>query len=339
MTKTVLITGISGQDGGYLAELLLKKGYVVYGIVRRSSSTSTEYLPKNDNLILKYGDLNDIESISSVIQQIKPDELYNLASQSHVHVSFDLPISTMQTNGLSTLNMLEAIRKYSPHTKFYNASTSEIFGKGRTHPLDEKSPFHPKNPYGCAKVFAHCITVNYRESYNLFACNGILFNHESPRRGVSFVTRKITRAVAKHALGEKKTLTLGNLDVRRDWGYAPEYVEAMWLMLQQDKPRDYVIATGETHSIREFVEASFGEIGIKLDWKGRGVQEKGYDAKTKELLVAIDPSFYRPTEIDALYGSTERAKKYLDWQPKIKYKDLVKIMVAADVKELEEGKQ
>ena len=346
MAKTALITGITGQDGSYLAELLLSKGYTVYGVIRRASTFNTDRIDhifqdpheKNPLLILKFADLTDPESIASIIQELQPDEVYNLAAQSHVRVSFDIPVYTAQTTALGTLHVLEAIRKYSPKTKFYQASSSEMFGKVQEVPQTENTPFYPRSPYGVAKVYGYWITVNYKESYNLFACNGILFNHESPRRGATFVTRKVTRAVAEIFMGnEKKIIHLGNLDAKRDWGYAPEYVEAMWLMLQQDKPNDYVIATGETHTVRELVERAFEEINIKIKWEGEGVHEKGIDAETGRVLVAIDPHYYRPSEVDLLVGYPGRAKEELKWNPTTKFKELVKIMVNADIASLKEG--
>jgi GDPmannose 4,6-dehydratase len=347
MGKSALITGITGQDGSYLAELLLDKGYTVYGIIRRSSTFNTDRIDhifqdpheKKLRLILKYADLTDAESIAMLIQEIKPDEIYHLGAQSHVRVSFDIPVYTAQATAIGTLHMLEAIRKYSPKSKFYQASSSEMFGKVMEIPQTEQTPFYPRSPYGVSKVFAYWITVNYRESYGLFACNGILFNHESPRRGATFVTRKITRAVADIFSGKETILYLGNLDAKRDWGYAPEYVEAMWRMLQQEKPSDFVIATGETHSVREFVEAAFNEIDIKIEWKGEGDTEKGYDAVTGKLLVSVDPHYYRPAEVDLLVGFPEKAKVQLGWEPQVRYRELVKIMVNADVAALKEGTQ
>jgi GDPmannose 4,6-dehydratase len=321
MAKKALITGITGQDGSYLAEFLLKKGYEVSGVIRRSSSFNTgriEHILQDAHnpdarLHLHYGDLTDGSSLNQLLKAIKPDEIYHLGAQSHVRVSFDLPEYTGDVTGLGTLRILDAIRESGVKTRFYQASSSEMFGKVVETPQTEKTPFYPRSPYGCAKVFAYWLTVNYRESYNLFACNGILFNHESERRGETFVTRKITRAVGRIKAGLEKSLFLGNLDARRDWGYAPEYVEAMWLMLQQDNPDDFVIATGETHSVKEFVEEAFSHVG--LDWKD---------------YVKIDPRYYRPAEVDLLVGDASKAKKALGWAPRVKFKDLVRIMVDAD---------
>jgi GDPmannose 4,6-dehydratase len=337
--KTAIITGITGQDGSYLAELLLSKGYKVYAIMRRSSTFTTdriEHLRLHENIKIIFGDVGDA-SISEFIYEVKPDEFYNLAAQSHVRVSFDVPEYTADITGVGTLRILEAIRRHSPHTKFYQASSSEMYGKVQEIPQTEKTPFYPRSPYGCAKVFAYWISVNYRESYNLFICNGILFNHESPRRGATFVTRKITAAVASWSMGDKHPIMLGNLDAKRDWGYAPEYVEAMWRMLQKETPDDYVIATGETHSVREFVEAAFFEIGREVAWKGVGLDEKGYDVKTGELLVALDARYHRPAEVDLLVGDATKAKEQLNWEAKVKCRELVKIMVAADIAALKEG--
>lgn len=324
--KKALITGITGQDGSYLAELLLEKGYEVHGLVRRASTINTSRIDhiyqdphdENPKLILHYGDLEDSSSIYGLLSEIKPDEIYNLGAQSHVKVSFDVPEYTGNTVALGVTRILEAIRRLGLNTKFYQASSSEMFGKVQAVPQNEDTPFYPRSPYAVAKVYGHWITKNYRESYDMFACSGILFNHESPRRGETFVTRKITKAVAniKHGLQDK--LYLGNMDAKRDWGYAKEYVEAMWLMLQQDKPDDYVIATNETHTVREFVQAAFDHVG--LDW---------------EKYVEIDPRYFRPAEVDLLIGDPSKAKKVLNWQPKTTFNDLVKIMVDADVEVLE----
>jgi len=338
--KTALITGITGQDGSYLAELLLGKGYRVYGIIRRSSTFITdriEHIRNHERLTLIYGDLYEGNSIASVLQEVQPDEFYHLGAQSHVRVSFDIPEYTADITGVGTLRILEAIRKYSPATRFYQASSSEMFGKAQEVPQTETTPFYPRSPYGCAKVFAYWITKNYRESYGLYTCNGILFNHESPRRGGTFVTRKVTRAVAQIRAGRNVVIDLGNLDAKRDWGYAPEYVEAMWLMLQQEKPDDFVVATGETHSVRELVEYAFEIAGIKLRWEGVGEQEKGRDAKTGKLLVEINPHYYRPAEVDMLVGYPEKARRMLGWEPKMKFKELIKIMMLADIAALEDG--
>ena len=320
--KKALITGITGQDGSYLAEFLLEKGYEVYGIIRRSSSFNTERLdhlykdPHERDVRLKliYGDLNDSSSLNRILRDIKPDEIYNLGAQSHVRVSFDIPEYTGEITGLGTIRLLEAIRDTGIETKFYQASSSEMYGKVIETPQNEETPFYPRSPYACAKVYAYWITKNYRESYGMFACNGILFNHESPRRGPTFVTRKITRAVARIKAGLQNKLYLGNLDAQRDWGYAPDYVEAMWLMLQKEKPEDYVIATGETHSVREFLEESFRLVDLD-----------------PEEYVEIDPKYFRPAEVDLLIGDASRAKKDLGWEPKVRFKELVKIMVDADI--------
>lgn len=317
-----LITGITGQDGSYLAELLLQKGYEVHGIIRRSSSFNTGRLEEiyqdphqpAARLFLHHGDLTDGSALNLLLQKIQPAEIYHLGAQSHVRVSFDIPEYTGDVTGLGALRILDAIRESGVKTKFYQASSSEMFGRVQQVPQKETTPFYPRSPYGCAKVYAYWLTVNYREAYGLFACNGILFNHESPRRGETFVSRKITRAVARIKAGLDKTLYLGNLNARRDWGYAPEYVEAMWRMLQQDSPDDYVIATGETHTVQEFVEAAFGHAG--LDW---------------QQYVKIDPRYFRPTEVDLLIGDAGKAADRLKWTPKVKFKDLVRIMVDADI--------
>jgi GDPmannose 4,6-dehydratase len=322
MGKKALITGITGQDGSYLAELLLSKGYEVHGIIRRASTFNTSRLehlytdPHTREAVLKlhYGDLSDASALARLVGRITPDEIYNLAAQSHVRVSFDSPEYTTDITATGAVRLLEAIRETGIKPRFYQASSSEMFGKAREIPQRETTPFYPRSPYGCAKVYAYWITVNYRESYGLFACNGILFNHESPRRGETFVTRKITRAIAHIVTGLQDKLYLGNLDAKRDWGYAREYVEAMWLMLQQAKPDDYVVATGETHSVREFLEAAFAHAG--LDWRKH---------------VEIDSNYYRPTEVDLLVGDASKAKKQLGWEPKTKFNDLVKLMVDADM--------
>lgn len=328
MKKKAFITGISGQDGSYLTEFLLEKGYEVHGLVRRNStvfrSRIEHLLPEYENsereggrLFLHYGDLADGTNISSLLYSIQPDEIYNLAAQSHVKISFEIPVYTADVDGLGTLRLLEAMRQTDSQAKFYQASSSEMFGKVRETPQSELTPFYPRSPYGCAKVFSYFQTVNYRESYDLFACNGVLFNHESPRRGENFVTRKITKSVAEIKKGIRDRLLLGNLEARRDWGYAPEYVEAMWLMLQQDTPDDYVIATGETHSVKEFVEEAFSLAG--LDY-------------TK--YVGIDKSYFRPAEVDLLVGDASKAREKLGWQPKTTFKELVRLMVEADCKAL-----
>lgn len=321
--KRALITGITGQDGSYLAELLIEKGYEVYGIVRRSSSFNTDRIehiyqdPHEENVRLRmfYGDLNDASSLNKILRDLQPDEIYNLGAQSHVRVSFDVPEYTAEITGLGTVRLLEAIRDIGLRPKFYQASSSELYGKVLETPQTERTPFYPRSPYGCAKAYAYHITVNYRESYGLFACNGILFNHESPRRGETFVTRKITRAATRIKMGLQEKLFLGNLDARRDWGYAKDYVEAMWMMLQQSEPEDYVIATGEQHSVREFVEETFGL--LDLDW---------------QRYVEIDPNYFRPAEVDTLLGDAAKARAILGWEPKTTFKDLVRMMVESDLK-------
>lgn len=337
--KKALITGITGQDGSYLAELLLEKGYEVHGLIRRSSTFNTDRIDhlyrdphlKETRLFLHYGDLSDASNISRMLEKIKPDEIYHLGAQSHVRVSFDMPEYTGDVTGLGTLRILDAIRESEIKTKFYQASSSEMFGLVQEVPQKETTPFYPRSPYGCAKVYAYWITRNYRESYDLFACNGILFNHESPRRGETFVTRKVTRGLARIKLGLDNCLYLGNMDAKRDWGYAEDYVEAMWLMLQQDKPDDYVLATGETHTVREFVEVSSKILGFDLEWQGSGVEEIGVDKNTGNTIVKIDPKYFRPAEVDLLIGDYSKAKKKLGWEPKVKFKELVKIMVDADL--------
>ena len=337
--KRAFVTGITGQDGSYLAELLLSKGYEVHGLIRKASLFNTNRIDhlyenphkKNRRLFLYYGDLSESSVIDKLIREIQPDEVYNLGAQSHVKVSFEMPEYTTNVVALGTLRILEAIRNYFPKAKFYQASSSEMFGKVQAMPQQETTPFYPRSPYGCAKTFAFYITRNYRESYGLFACNGILFNHESPRRGRTFVTRKITRAVARIKLGKQKKLYLGNLEAKRDWGFAGDYVEAMWLMLQHSKPDDYVIATGETHSVREFVEAAFREIGIEIVWRGKGLEEKGLDSKTEKVLIEVDPRYFRPAEVDVLIGDSSKARKVLGWKPRVSFKELVSMMVKADL--------
>ena len=345
--KKALITGITGQDGSYLAELLLSKSYQVHGIKRRSSTFNTsridhiyQDLHKKDsrNFVLHYGDLTDSTNLIRIIQEVQPDEIYNLAAQSHVHVSFETPEYTANSDALGTLRLLEAIRilGLSKKTKFYQASTSELYGKVQEIPQTEKTPFYPRSPYAAAKIYAYWVTVNYREAYDIFACNGILFNHESPRRGETFVTRKITRAVARIKHGLQENIYLGNLDSKRDWGYAKEYVEAMWLMLQQDKPQDYVIATGKAYSVRDFLHAAFKEVDIYIKWTGSGIEEKGIDSKTGKTLIKIDSRYFRPTEVDLLIGDPQKAEKELGWKAKTSFSELVKLMVEADLKEVEE---
>ena len=333
--KKAILTGVTGQDGSYLAEFLLSKGYEVHGLIRRHSTPCTQRIDHiNDaKFFLHYGDVTDSLCLTNLIQKIQPDEIYNLAAQSHVGISFEVPEYTAEATGISALKILEAIRQNKIDTKFYQASTSELFGGlPETAPQSETTPFHPRSPYAAAKLYSYWITVNYREAYNIFAANGILFNHESPRRGEDFVTRKISIAVAKICAGKQDKLSLGNLDAKRDWGFAKDYVEGMWLILQQDKPDDFVLATGETHTVREFVEAAFEEVGIKIIWKGAGVDEKGYCAKTGKLLVDVNPKYFRPAEVDLLLGDPSKAQCLLGWQRKISFRELVKIMVQADVK-------
>lgn len=347
MKKVALISGITGQDGSFLAELLIDKGYEVHGILRRSSSFNTgriEHLyldewvrdmKKSRTVNLHYGDMTDSSSLIRIIQQVKPDEIYNLAAQSHVKVSFDVPEYTADADALGTLRMLEAVRilGLEKKTRIYQASTSELFGLVQEVPQRETTPFYPRSPYGVAKQYGFWITKNYRESYGMYAVNGILFNHESERRGETFVTRKITLAAARIAQGYQDKLYLGNLNSLRDWGYAKDYVECMWLMLQHDVPEDFVIATGEYHTVREFTELAFSEVGIELRWEGKGVDEKGYDVKTGKLLVEVDPKYFRPAEVEQLLGDPTKAKTLLGWNPrKTSFKELVRIMVAHDMK-------
>ncbi len=363
-SKIALITGITGQDGSYLAEILLEKGYVVHGIIRRSSSFNTGridhlYSDKNildTKLFLHYGDVTDTSNLNRLLEKTQPDEIYNLAAQSHVKVSFEVPEYTAEVDAVGTLRFLDAIRETGLKTKFYQASTSELYGKVQEIPQNEKTPFYPRSPYGVAKIYGFWIVVNYREAYNLFACNGILFNHESPRRGETFVTRKITRAVSRIVCGNQKKLLLGNLNAKRDWGYAPEYCEGMWRMLQNKEPEDFVLATGETHTVREFVDLSFKSLGIELEWRGSNANEKGIinnvnvdliieglnDVKPMlqdtllkyikkgEVVVEVDKNYYRPTEVDLLIGDASKAERILNWKPKTKFEDLVKIMINAD---------
>ena len=339
--KKALIVGITGQDGSYLAEFLLKKNYVVHGIKRRASSLNTGRIDHiyqdlhedEPRFILHYGDVTDSTNIIRIIRQIEPDEIYNLAAQSHVRVSFDMPAYTAQVDAIGTLNILEAIKilGLSKKTKFYQASTSELYGKVQETPQSETTPFYPRSPYAVAKLYGFWITKNYREAYNIFACNGILFNHESPRRGETFVTRKITRAVARIRQGLQKHLYLGNINAKRDWGHARDYVEAMWLMLQQDTPDDYVVATGQTHSVREFVQKAFQAVGIHIKWKGSGLDEIGYNADTGEEIVFIDPKYFRPTEVELLLGDPSKIKNQIGWTPQTTFKTLAKEMVEADL--------
>jgi len=354
--KRALITGITGQDGAYLAELLLQKGYEVHGIKRRASLFNTDRVDhlykdpheENVNFFLHYGDMTDSTNLIRIIQEVQPDEIYNLAAQSHVKVSFETPEYTANADALGALRLLEAIRilKMEDKVKFYQASTSELYGKVQEIPQNEKAPFNPRSPYAAAKLYAYWITVNYREAYGIFACNGILFNHESPIRGETFVTRKITRAAARIRLGLQKKLYLGNLNARRDWGHAKDYVEGMWLMLQQSEPDDYVLATGETHSVREFVEKAFKLAGIEIEWQGEGVKEKGVVRKVEDvakaveercgvkegdMVVEVDPRYFRPTEVDILIGDAAKAREKLGWRPKHTFEDVIRDMVLADL--------
>ncbi len=333
--KSAIITGITGQDGSYLSELLLSKGYEVHGLIRRHSTPCTERIDHIDdkNFYLHYGDVTDSLCLTNLLRDIQPDEFYNLAAQSHVGISFEVPEYTAEATGVSALKILEAIRQNKIGTKFYQASTSELFGGlPNTAPQSETTPFHPRSPYAAAKLYAYWITVNYRETYGMFACNGILFNHESPRRGVEFVTRKITLAIAKICAGLQDKLSLGNMDAKRDWGFAKDYVEGQWLILQQDKPDDFVLATGETRTVREFVEAAFAEVGIQIEWRGTGVDEKGYCSRTGKLLVDVNPKFFRPAEVDLLLGDPSKAERVLGWKRKTSFSELVKMMVHADLK-------
>lgn len=365
--KKALITGITGQDGSYLTEILLEKGYEVHGIIRRSSSFNTGRIDHlyenpeilNKKLFLHYGDLVDTSNLNRLLEKIQPDEIYNLAAQSHVKVSFEIPDYTAQVDALGTLRFLDAIREVGlRQVKFYQASTSELYGKVREVPQTEKTPFYPRSPYGVAKLYGYWIIVNYREAYNIFASNGILFNHESPRRGETFVTRKITRAASRILAGLQNTLSLGNLNAKRDWGFAPEYCEGMWKILQHDKAEDFVLATGETRTVREFVDLTFKNLGVELEWTGEGVKEEGKirnldiniakvlidyfsnrnykkefssNLKKGDVVVKVNPDYYRPTEVDLLIGDASKAKKLLDWQAKTKFEDLVRIMIQADM--------
>jgi len=335
-----LVTGITGQDGSYLAEVLIEKGYEVHGIIRRSSSFNTERIdhiyqdPQDENrtLFLHYGDLNDASSLNHILRVVDPDEIYNLGAQSHVKVSFDTPEYTGEVTGLGATRLLEAVRELEIRPKIYQASSSEMFGMAQEVPQRETTPFYPRSPYGVAKVYAYWMTVNYREAYGLFAVNGILFNHESPRRGETFVSRKITRACGRIAHGLQETLYLGNLDAKRDWGYAKDYVDAMWRMLQQPEPQDFVIATGETHTVRSFCELAFLRAGIPIEWRGEGLEEKGYDARNGKVVIAIDPRYLRPTEVDLLLGDATKAREVLGWTPTTTYEKLVELMVDNDLR-------
>lgn len=370
--KTALISGITGQDGSYLTELLLEKDYTVYGIIRRSSSFNTGRIDHlynnpeilNKKLFLLYGDVTDTSNLNRLLERTSPDEIYNLAAQSHVKVSFDLPEYTTEVDAIGTLRFLDAIKETAIKTKFYQASTSELYGKVQEIPQNEKTSFYPRSPYGVAKIYGYWIVVNYREAYNLFACNGILFNHESPRRGETFVTRKITRAAAKIALNFQNKLILGNLDAKRDWGYAPEYCEGMWRILQQNEPEDFVLATGETHTVREFTELTFRYLGIHLEWSGKGINEKGIIAETDfdilksrineqrekvsyivdenlcenlkkgTVIVEVDENYFRPAEVDMLIGDATKAKTKLGWSATTKFSDLVELMISSDLKKV-----
>jgi len=363
--KKALITGITGQDGSYLTEILLEKGYEVHGIIRRSSSFNTGRIDHlynnreilNKKLFLHYGDVTDTSNLNRILEKIHPDEIYNLAAQSHVKVSFEIPEYTAEVDAVGTLRFLDAIRETGLKTKFYQASTSELYGKVQEVPQDEKTPFYPRSPYGVAKIYGFWIVINYREAYNIFACNGILFNHESPRRGETFVTRKITRAASRIVCGYQKSLSLGNLNAKRDWGYAPEFCEGMWRMLQQTAPEDYVLATGETHTVREFTENTFRELGVELDWVGSEENEKGIvkniskeflleslksfkdiysnilfsHIKTGDVLVTVDKNYYRPTEVEFLIGNPAKAKEKLGWSSQVKFEELVRIMIQSDL--------
>jgi len=340
--KRALITGVTGQDGSYLAELLLKKGYEVHGIKRRSSQFNTDRIDhlyrdphaSDVRFFLHYGDMTDSSNLIRIVQEVQPDEIYNLAAQSHVQVSFDAPEYTADVDALGTLRLLEAIRiaDLTDTTRFYQATTSELFGKVQETPQSETTPFYPRSPYAAAKLYAYWITVNYREAYDIYACNGLLFNHESPRRGETFVTRKITRAAARIKLGLQETLYLGNLDAKRDWGHARDYVEGMWRILQQDTPDDYVLATGQETSVRAFCTAAFDAVDVPLDWRGEGVDEKGYDARDGRCLVQVDPRYFRPTEVEMLLGSAERARTALGWTPRVSLEEMVREMVASDLR-------
>lgn len=338
MKKVALISGITGQDGSYLAELLISKNYEVHGIIRRGSSFNTfriDHLYRDKNLLnktlfLHYGDLTDSSNLNRLVEKINPNEIYNLGAQSHVQVSFEVPEYTAEVDAIGTIRFLDAIRETGVKTKFYQASTSELYGKVQEIPQTENTPFYPRSPYAVAKLYAYWIVKNYREAYNLFACNGILFNHESERRGKTFVTRKITVGVSKIILGLEKEISFGNLDAKRDWGYAPEYCEGMWKILQYDKPDDFVLATGETHTVREFIEKSFNYFNEEIIWKGKGVDEVGVLKSTNKTVIKINPRYFRPTEVDLLIGSAKKAENKLGWIPKTKFEELVKIMIKSD---------
>ena len=348
--KTALITGITGQDGSYLAEFLISKGYQVWGIMRHASVFTTERILHlfndpailNKKLFLEWGDLTDSSNINRILEKVKPDEIYNLAAQSHVKVSFDIPEYTAEVDAIGCLRLLDAIKEKGIKTKIYQASTSELFGKAQEIPQSENTPFYPRSPYACAKLYAYWLMVNYREAYNIFACNGILFNHESPRRGKTFVTRKITIAACRIVMGKQQSMQLGNLDAKRDWGYAPEYVEGMWMMMQQPEPGDFILATNESHTVREFVELCFYTLGVNIEWIGKGTQEQGIVSNIfhnykwtslikGQIVVTIDPRYFRPTEVDILRGNYNKAKQTFGWEPKITFHELVQIMVEADL--------
>lgn len=336
--KKALITGITGQDGSYLSELLLEKGYEVHGIIRRSSSFNTQRIDHlyeetadDQRFFLHFGDLNDSGSLSKLIYKIGPCEVYNLGAQSHVKVSFDIPEFTSDVNAMGTLRLLDSIKEVNPKIKFYQASSSELYGMVRETPQNENTPFYPRSPYAAAKLYAYWITVNYREAYGLYACNGILFNHESPRRGKTFVTRKITTGISNILKGRQDKLVLGNINAMRDWGFAGDYVEAMWLMLQQKEPDDYVIATGKTHTVKEFCELAFKNVGIDLSWEGEGINEKGIEKSTGRELVSISSKYFRPSEVDLLLGDAKKAKEKLGWTPKVSFEELVKMMVESEI--------
>lgn len=340
--KKAIITGITGQDGSYLAELLLTKGYEVHGIVRRSSSFNTGRIdhihnvdePRGAKLILHYADLSDSSSLFKVIKEVNPEEIYNLGAQSHVKISFDIPEYTGDVVGIGVVRLLEAVRAVNPKIKIYQASSSELYGKVQEIPQRETTPFYPRSPYGCAKLYAFWIMKNYRESYGMFTCNGILFNHESPRRGRNFVTRKITKGMCEIKNGLRENIRLGNLDAKRDWGFAGDYVEAMWMMLQQEKPDDYIIATGETRSVREFVELTAKELGMEIEWRGKGIEEVGIDKSSGKVIVSVDPEYFRPAEVDLLIGDASKAKEKLGWVAKTSLGELVSMMVKSDMEML-----
>jgi GDPmannose 4,6-dehydratase len=337
--KKALVTGITGQDGSYLAELLLSKGYEVHGVKRRSSLFNTARIDhiyqdphvENRRFVMHYGDLNDASSLNRIVREVAPDEVYNLGAQSHVGVSFEVPEYTGEVTGIGAARLLEAIRETGVRTRYYQASSSELYGKVVETPQTERTPFHPRSPYGCAKAYAFYLTVNYRESYGMFATNGILFNHESPRRGETFVTRKATRAIANIVYGLQDKLFLGNLDAKRDWGFAGDYVDAMWRMMQHDRADDFVVATGETRSVREFCTAAFAEAGLPLEWRGSGIDEVGASRADGRVLVAVDPRYFRPAEVDLLLGDASKARTVLGWEPKTTFRELVSMMVAADL--------